>query len=164
MPFHGGERDDQAFGNLAIPMPGGCELGDPALGRRQRPDTADQTPARPPTRGAQLTDGLLLQISRAASMGQVDGEPQRLARRFLPAREPERDAEPGVSTSALERASSAVDCGYRFAEQDDLVVVVQSRHTDKDVESARWTRLARRDARDEHLDDDRFGVADLLLA
>jgi hypothetical protein len=125
VPFHGGKRDDQNLGNIAIPMPSRCELGDAALGRRQRPDAADHTPARSPARGAQLTDDLLLQISRAASVGQVDGEPQRLACFCLPAREPERDAEPGVSTSALERVSSAVDCSYRLLEGRDLVVVVQ---------------------------------------
>jgi hypothetical protein len=124
VPFHGGERDDQNLGDVAIPMPGRCELGDAALGRRQRPDAADQTPARSPARGAQLTDDLILQIFRAASVGQVDGEPQGLACLCLPAREPERDAEPGVCTSALEGVSSAVDCCYRVPEVRDLVVVM----------------------------------------
>ena len=114
-----GGGDEQRLRDLAVLRAGGRELGDPALARRQRVGARGRPPARPRAGRPQLAERPVLERARAAAVGDVDRQPQPLARLVRLARAPQRDAQVGVRAGALELRLGAVQGGGRLAQQGD---------------------------------------------
>jgi hypothetical protein len=78
--------------------------------------------ARPCAGRAKLGERLPLERGRAAAVGHVDRNAQRVARLDWAPRTPQRGAERTVRTCALDRCSGAVEDRDGVAQQRDLLV------------------------------------------
>ena len=103
MVLDGREGDDERVRDLAVLAAGGREIGDPALARRERGCAGHAPPAGPGAGGTQLAERTLLERRGAAAVGEVDGDPERLAGLEPAARAEELAAELGVGARSFEQ-------------------------------------------------------------
>jgi hypothetical protein len=120
----GSDGDDERCRDLAVLMAGGRHFGDAALAGSQRSRTADQRTPRSRASRAQLGERLALESGLAATVSEIDREPQTLSRLQKAAVTPQRSAERDMRSGARDRIGACQSCSrpwnrrMRYAAKD----------------------------------------------